>query len=137
MPNFAELIAAGRNARAQHRLDEARSLYTQAAQLCLNDQNPLAYAHTIRHVADMLLEESRYKEAKPLYEEALKLYRGNLETRVLDLANTVRPYALVNEGLTDLEFARELLQEARTLYAALRLDAGTTECDQHLARLRP
>jgi hypothetical protein len=55
----------------------------------------LAYAHTIRHIADIYRAESNLVEAK--HEESLELYGRNLGTKILDLANAVRPYALVNE----------------------------------------
>jgi tetratricopeptide (TPR) repeat protein len=116
-------------------LDEARRLYAEAAQSYQREQDQLAYAHTIRHIADMFLHESKYAEAKPLYEAALELYRSNLDTRLLDLANTVRPFALLQEKLGDVEMARHFWQEARNLYASLRIEPGVTECEQHLAEL--
>jgi tetratricopeptide (TPR) repeat protein len=133
MPNAAELIEDGRKARAEHRLEEARRLYAEAAQTYQREENPLAYAHTIRHIADMFLHEAKYAEAKPLYEEALELYRCNLGTKLLDLANTVRPFALLHEKMGDAETARQFWQEARNLYASLRIEPGVTECEGHLA----
>ncbi len=70
----------------------------------------------------MYLDESRFGDAQPLYEKALALYRSNLQTKVLDLANTVRPYALLNEGLEKLDVATQFWQEARNLYASLGLE---------------
>ncbi len=133
MSNAGELIQDGRKARAEHQLAEARRLYTEAAALHREENNPLAYAHDIRHIADMFLQESQLAEAQPLYEEALELYRSNLNTKLLDLANTVRPYALLHEKLGNHETAKEHWQEARNLYASLRLEAGVNECDNHLA----
>lgn len=133
MPTAAELIADGRNARALHRLEEARRLYSEAARIYFAEQDALAYAHTIRHVADMYLDESNFSAAKPLYEEALELYRSSLNTRLLDLANTIRPCALLYEKTGDSAAARSLWQEAHTLYASLRIEAGVQECSKHLA----
>jgi len=135
MPDAAQLIEDGRKARAEHRLEDARRLYAEAAQLYRSDKNPLACAHTIRHVADMFLNESRYAEAEPLYEEALELYRSSLNTKLLDLANTVRPFALLHEKIGNPEAARQLWQEARNLYASLRIEPGVKECDAHIAKL--
>ena len=87
MPTAAEFIADGRSARAQQRLDDARRLYSEAARLFLAEKDSLAYAHTIRHIADIHLEESQFRSAKPLYEEALDLYRTILESPLLDHAN--------------------------------------------------
>ena len=96
----------------------------------------MTYAHTIRHIADIYQQERNPAEAKPLYEEALDLYRHNLDTKLLDLANTVRPYALLNEELGNCDSARALWEEARHLYGSLRLDVGVSECDKHIAQLR-
>jgi tetratricopeptide (TPR) repeat protein len=135
MPTAAEFIADGRDARAQQRLDDARRLYSEAARLFLAEKDSFAYAHTIRHIADMHLDESQFRAAKPLYEEALELYRTNLKTPLLDLANTVRPYELLHEKLGDKATALSLWQEARNLYASLRIEAGVQECEEHIAAL--
>jgi tetratricopeptide (TPR) repeat protein len=135
MNTAAELIAEGKKTRAEGLLDAARAHYAMAAEIYASENNRLAYAHTIRHIADMFLGEAKYTEAKSRYEEALEIYRGNLDTKLLDLANTVRPYALLHEATGHLEAAREHWQEARNLYASLRLDAGLEECSKHLSAL--
>jgi tetratricopeptide (TPR) repeat protein len=132
MPIAAESIAAGKQARAEGRLDAARAHYAEAAEIYNSANDRLAYAHTIRHIADMFLHESRHAEAKPLYEEALEIYRTSLGTKLLDLANTIRPYALLLETTGDHAAARKHWQEARNLYASLRLEPAITECDKHL-----
>jgi tetratricopeptide (TPR) repeat protein len=135
MPTAAESIAEGKQARTRGHLDVPRGHYAEAAEIYRGENNRLAYAHTIRHIADMYLDEAKHAEAKPLYEEALEIYRSSLDTKLLDLANTVRPYALLNEAIGNLEAARQHWQEARNLYASLRLDAGVEECSKHLAAL--
>lgn len=137
MSNASECISQGREARKENRLSAARAHYAEAAQIYHAENNPLAYAHTIRHIADMHLDESNHAEAKPLYEESLRIYRGNLDTKLLDLANTIRPYALLNEASGNLDTARQLWQEARALYSSLGLEAGVNECDAHLAKIQP
>jgi tetratricopeptide (TPR) repeat protein len=135
MPDAIESISRGRQARKENRLADARTHYAEAAQIYRAQNDPLAYAHIIRHIADMHLDESHHAEAKPLYEESLEIYRSNFDTKLLDLANAVRPYALLNENLGEFETARQLWQEARNLYASLRLEAGIHECEAHLAKL--
>jgi tetratricopeptide (TPR) repeat protein len=131
----AEAITQGRQARRDKNLAAARAHYAEAARIYRDQSDSLAYAHTIRHIADMYLDESNLVEAKPLYEESLEIYRRNLNTKLLDLANAVRPYALLHEESGDLGIAKELWQEARNLYSSLRLEEGIRECDAHLAQL--
>ena len=114
----------------------AREHYAQGAGLLREQNDVLAYAHAIRHIADIYRNEGNPAQAKPLYEEALELYRSNLETKLLDLANTVRPYALLKEDQGDSEPARALWEEARNLYGSLRIAEGVSECEAHIARLQ-
>ena len=135
MVNAAESIRQGTSARAKGDRDRARSLYSEAAELYRREANRLAYAHTIRHIADMYLDESDFESARPLYEEALEIYRSSLDSRILDLANAIRPYAILNEAVGKRDIARQLWEEARTLYASIRVTEGVTECEAHLSNL--
>jgi len=136
MSDAAEAIDRGRQARRQRNFAAARKQYEAAATIYRNQNDPLACAHVLRHIADIYIEESHLEPnlqaAKPLYEEAIEIYRSNLQTRILDLANALRPYALLLEFEGDQDAARQLWQEARSLYASLRLDAGVNECNRHL-----
>ena len=136
MSAAADAIAQGRRARHEGILPVARERYADAARIYREQNDFLAYAHAIRHVADIYVQEHNLAEAKALYEEALELYRSNLNTKLLDIANTVRPYALLNEAQGNFDLATKLWREARHLYGSLRLDVGVSECDEHLARLR-
>ncbi len=135
MVSAATAISQGRQARDSGNFRTARAHYGEAARI-YNDQNDtLAYAHTIRHIADIFRQEFNLGEAKPLYEQALELYRNDLNTKLLDLANTVRPYALLNEEQGNFSLAKVLWQEARNLYGSLRIEAGVSECDGHISQL--
>jgi tetratricopeptide (TPR) repeat protein len=136
MPAAAEAISQGRQARNEGHLSVARAYYAEAAKIYRDQNDSLAYAHTVRHIADIYHQESNTAEAKNLYEECLELYRTNLDTKVLDLANTVRPCALLNEEQGNLALARDLWEEARHLYASIRIEAGVSECDAHLSKLQ-
>lgn len=127
-----EAISRGSQARNESNLSLAREYYAEAAKIYREQNDVLAYAHTIRHIADIYRIEAKYAEAQPLYEEALEIYRSNLDTKLLDLANTVRPYAQLNEATGNLETARQYWQEARNLYSSLRIEAGVEECDKHI-----
>jgi len=133
--NAAESLRQGRNARAKGDRNAARGLYLQAAEIYRRDANLLSYAHTIRHIADMYLDESEFELARPLYEEALEIYRSSLDSRILDLANTIRPYAMLNEATGKRDIARNLWDEARILYTSIRVADGVAECQAHLLNL--
>ena len=135
MVNAAESIREGQNARAKGDRNVARARYAKAAEIYRREANHLAYAHTIRHIADMYLDESEFELARPLYEEALEIYRSSLDSRILDLANTIRPYAILNEGIGKREIAQTLWEEARILYNSIRIAEGVVECDAHLLNL--
>jgi len=131
-----EAISKGRQARNEGDYEAAREYYSSAAKVYRETNELLAYAHTIRHIADIYQEEHNLEGAKPLFEEALELYRSNLNTKLLDLANTVRPYALLIEEEGDSVLARKLWEEARSLYGSLRLTLGVSECESHLSQLK-
>jgi tetratricopeptide (TPR) repeat protein len=132
-----ESIRQGRDARAKGDPNTARARYSEAAEIYRLAANRLAYAHTIRHIADMYLDESEFELARPLYEEALEIYRSSLDSRILDLANTIRPYAILNAAIGKWDIARDLWQEAKVLYTAIRVRDGVTECETHLLSLQP
>ena len=136
MVAVTQALSQGRQARNDGKVSVAREHYAEAAKIYRDQNDCLAYAHTIRHIADIYRQESNLAEAKPLYEESLDIYRSNLDTKLLDLANTVRPYALLNEEQGNLDLARKLWEEARHLYGSLRLDAGVSECDAHISQLQ-
>jgi tetratricopeptide (TPR) repeat protein len=136
MVTASEAVALGYRARKDGDLSAAREHYTEGARLFREQSHLLACAHAMRHIADIHQQEGNSTEAKPLYEEALEIYRSNLDTKLLDLANTVRPYALLNEQQGHLEAASKLWEEARILYGSLRIDAGVSECEAHITRLK-
>lgn len=136
MNEALEATARGRQARNDGDFPAARKHYSEAAEAYRQANDRLAYAHAIRHIADLYQQEREPAKAKPLFQEALELYRSNLNTKLLDLANTVRPYALLLEEEGDLASARKLWEEARLLYSSLRLDEGVSECRAHLIHLQ-
>ena len=136
MSTVGEVVSQGYQARKDGRLSVAREYYTIAANLYREQNDILAYAHAIRHIADISQQERNPGLAKPLYEEALEIYRSNLQTKLLDLANTIRPYALLIEEQGDSALAINLWEEARNLYASLRLKEGVSECYNHISHLK-
>jgi tetratricopeptide (TPR) repeat protein len=151
--HFAQAVAAGRRegrssvlVRALKGLgqierdlghgDAALPLYEEAARICRDEGDVLQVAHTVRHVGDIHQDAGRHELAEPCYQEALAIYRSDRRTAPLDLANAVRPFAILQETLGRSELAIDLWMEARDLYAQLDLQAGVDESLEHLARLR-
>ena len=119
--------AIGNLEAAAHHYANAVALYRE---LGLRDR--LAYA--LRHQADVLREMGKVVEAEPLYREAESIYRPLGESATLDLANTLRGLALLNESGGKTSAAKALWQEARELYSKCNVEAGVAECDQKLSR---
>ena len=115
----------------------ARDLYEEAVVLSRETDDPLAVAHTVRHLGDIHRDAGRMDLAEPCYLEALALYRNNEPTAPVELANAVRPLAILKEALGFTEEARQLWKEARDLYAVAAIEEGVVECSRHLDRLAP
>lgn len=113
----------------------ALALYEEAAALCRKEGDALMLAHTVRHLGDIHQEGGRDDLAEPCYNEALSIYRRENETLPLDLANTIRPFALLKENAGEVEEAKRLWAEARDLYAVANVAQGVAESSRRLARL--
>lgn len=146
LPDLAfALKRLGQIERDLQNLDLARRHYEEAAEIHRRDGDALSLAHTIRHLGDVHQDAERWALAEPCYEEALRLYRSIRGTRRGDLANAVRSMAIQKEHTGEIERARVLWTEARSLYASLdrpwhrlfrrRPNAGVLESSEHLARL--
>jgi tetratricopeptide (TPR) repeat protein len=129
------LKGLGQIARDLHANDLALRLYQEAAGLCRKEADALLLAHTIRHVGDIHQDMKRDDLAAPCYEEALAIYRSHHETSKLDLANAVRPFALLKESAGAISEAKQMWVEARDLYAAASVPEGVKECSRHLTLL--
>lgn len=115
--------------------DAARPLYEEAVAVCRAEGEPLALAHTLRHLGDLHREAGLARDAEVCYNEALGLYRSHKATAPLDLANAIRPLAILKEAAGEEDEARRLWLEARDLYQVVGVSAGVAECSARLARL--
>lgn len=130
------LAGLGRIARDRGQRDEALRHYHDALALSRLHGSPLAAAHYARHLGDIHLELGQAAQAEPHVREALETCRGHLDTKVLDLANVLRSMALVETALGRRDAALGFWQEARLLYAAIRIDDGVSECARQVEDLR-
>ena len=115
--------------------DGAAARYEEAVSAARGIGDPLLLAHAIRHLGDIHRRARRLTEAETCYEEALALYAAEDEPPALDYANALRPMAILKEALGETGEARQLWQQAKSLYAAVPVAAGVAECDENLARL--
>jgi tetratricopeptide (TPR) repeat protein len=113
----------------------ALSLYEEAVALCRTSATRLVLAHTIRHLGDVYRHLERLADAEPMYLEALELYRSDPETAVLDLANAVRPFAILTQLTGRLDESRRLWLEAKSLYTVAGIADGVAESEEHLREL--
>jgi tetratricopeptide (TPR) repeat protein len=97
-----------------------------------NSASPSTTPPALRHLADIHQDAGAWSAAEPLYEHALRLYRADPSTGTLELANALRPYALLRERLGDGDAAVALWREARALYLAAGIAEAVAECDRHL-----
>jgi len=134
-----ELIQAlkglGQIERDMDRGDAALRLYEEAVALCREEDDPLMLAHSVRHVGDIHRDAGRAELAEACYLEALAIYRNNEHTDTLDLANAVRPLAILKDAAGEVAEARRLWAEARDLYAAANVQQGALESSRRLKRL--
>lgn len=129
------LKALGHIVCDDHQNERALRLYEEAVALCREEHDPLLLAHTVRHLGDVHRHASRPIEADRCYSEALALYRGAAQPPPLDVANAMRPAALVKEATGDLEAAKALWSDARRLYDMAGVQVAAAECSRRLSRL--
>ena len=116
-------------------LGPASHQYANATVLYRAMGPPVRLAYALRHEADVLREMCRPAEAEPLYLEAEIIYRQLGASNTLDLANTLRGLALVNESTGKIDQSKKLWTEARKLYGDCNVEAGVAECDTKLSSL--
>jgi len=114
---------------------EALAPYEEAVVLCRKQNDALLLAHTVRHLGDVRRHLGQHEGAQSCYEEVLDIYRREPEANPLDLANALRPFAILREKTGDFDDARAFWREARKLYESLGIDAGVAEASQALAQL--
>jgi tetratricopeptide (TPR) repeat protein len=129
------LKALGQVERDLQHTEEALRLYHESVAIYRTLDDPLALAHTIRHVGDILLVGGKHALAEPYYQEALGIYRNNPQTSPLDMANAIRGMAILKQETRNVDESKALWQEARALYALVNVEAGVAESNRRIAQL--
>lgn len=116
--------------------EEAKlACYVEAVTAARECGDAMQLAHAVRHLGDVHRNAGRRSDAKGCYDEALDLYRGEPSAPTLDVANAVRPMAILKADLGESEEALALWQEVRELYATVGIEEGVEEADRWIERL--
>lgn len=134
MTGADELVLRAKAAVRTRRLDEAAELYWRALDAFEASGQPMRAAQMATHLAEVELEADRLEEASLRIAEVLLFYRGR-EVPRLDMANTLRLAALVDEKRGFRDEARRFWSEAREMYAREGVHTGVAEAQRRLARL--
>jgi tetratricopeptide (TPR) repeat protein len=129
------LTGLGQIERDLKNTQESLRYYRAAEAIYRGLADPLRLAHTVRHIGDILREDGSLDQARPCYEEALRIYREQEQTPPLDLANAIRGFALLRAESGEREQAKSLWQEARSLYQSEEIQAGVRESDAQIELL--
>ena len=133
--NLGDALARlGRIERDEGNIDAAVALYEEAADVARGEGRSLRLAHHLRHIGDMERERGNAARASLYFGEALALYRADPAPPPLDLANLLRPMALLAEE-TGSSDAAAYWAEAKPLYEEAGVSVGAEECARRLAAL--
>jgi tetratricopeptide (TPR) repeat protein len=117
--------------------DAAQHQYALAATLYRRIGPPERLAYAVRHEADVLRKLKKFEEARGLYLAAETIYRQQTPEPTLDLANTLRGLALLDEVSGGAGEAIALWRQARELYAKANVPAGVEESDWKILGASP
>jgi len=126
-----DTVEQARAARAAGRLAEAAALYEEAAR----SGEPRARAHRLRHAGEIWLELARLDRAEAALDTALAGYRNLAAAPALELANALRPLALLREAQGRKKEARDAWAEAGRLYAEAGVEIGARESERRTQAL--
>jgi tetratricopeptide (TPR) repeat protein len=129
------VTALGRIERYMGHADAALASYQEAAAIYREQGNALKLAHTIRHIGDIHQGAGRPAQAEPCFQQAIAIYRANPEKPALDMANALRPLALLKDDAGEFDEADRLWDSAKELYASAKVLPGVAECSVRLALL--
>ena len=119
----------------QGRAREAGEAAREAVSAARTLHDPRLLAWAVRHLGDVCRADGQLGDAAARYREAISLYAELPEPPPLDVANALRPLAIVMESEGDTARASELWEEARRLYGLVGIQEGVDEASAHLAAL--
>ena len=129
-----DLVDLAKAAERERRLQQAAEFYQRAIDQLDSAGDLMRAAHVARHLAEIELNGGNVEEASLRIAQVLLFYRGRQVPR-LEMANTLRVAALIDEKRGFRDEAREFWIEALQMYAREGVDAGVAEAKRRLARL--
>lgn len=120
---------AGRQARADGRIIDARNAYARATALSREAGAPSLQVLGLRYLAEIDLGARRPEAALAHADQAAALYRANSESDPLDLAVVLKLAALALDELCRSPEAAERWNAARDLYQAAGDAEAAADCD--------
>ena len=127
-------MALGKLGHVVEQAEAKLACYVEALAAARECGDAMQIAHAVRHLGDVHRNAGRRADAKDCYDEALNLYRGEAAP-TLDVANAVRPMAILKADLGEREEALALWRKARELYATVGIDDGVEEAERWIERL--
>ena len=121
-------LEAGRLARADGRMIDARNAYARATALSREARAHALQALGLRHLAEIDLGARRPEAALAHADQAAALYRAHGEREPLDLAVVLKLAALALDELRRSPEAAEHWNAARDLYQAAGDAAAAADC---------
>jgi tetratricopeptide (TPR) repeat protein len=134
MTDGEHLVSRGKAAKRRGQLKDAAEYYRRAVDAFDAVGDLMRGIHAARHLAEIDLDAGHLEEATLRIAEVLLFYRGR-EVPRLEMANTLRVAALVDQRRGFRDEARLLWCEARSLYEREGVKDGVVEADRWLMRL--
>ena len=89
-----------------------------------------------RHLANLQRALGNDADSESNYREAIGIYKADSQTRIGDLANALRGFALVFEKRSKISQAKTAWEETKELYQSCNLQAGIDEANRKLDSLQ-
>lgn len=99
----------------EKRYKTAEQAYRQSIEICIEDRGYKRLGCALTRLGNCLREQSRYKEAKKYYEEALTMRKNEFGDKSLRVAETIRELALLMTYLHEKKESDILFSEVNSI----------------------
>ncbi|TQV70922.1 tetratricopeptide repeat protein [Aliikangiella marina] len=120
----------------QNEFKNALNYYQQSQAFYEKTELQDKVAHSIRHVADTFYSLNEIEKARAQYESAIKMYNTQADTNDVDIANTLKGYALVLEKQNENEAAKKKWSTILSIYEKYNIQSGINEAKGKIEQLQ-